>query len=92
VSVVAVFRVPAPSGTTFAPGSWDSTVGKSTPVRIADPRGHDGTSSSDTVCTEVAIADDGSYADLTLSVFVDDPERVLGLFVHSEMISIREGE
>lgn len=92
MSLVAVFRIPAPTGRAFAADAWDPTVGKSMPIRLADPRPIDGWRTGDTVCTAVEVAADGSHADLTLSVFIDDPALVLGMFVPAELISIREGD
>jgi len=92
VSLVAVYRIPAPRGEVWGPNAWDAAVGKSHPVRVAAVRAIDGWLSTDAICTAVEVAQDGRYADLTLSVFVDDPALVLGMFVPSEMISIREGE
>jgi hypothetical protein len=93
VSVLGVFRIAAARGSRFAPGSWDETVGKSTPVRVMAPATPQGWATSDTVCTSVDIAEDGSHADLHLTVWaVDDPGLVIGLFVESEVISVTTEE
>lgn len=83
-----VVRIPAPSGGRFAAGSWDSTVGNVSPIRVLDEASPSGTSARDGICTAAVVDDDGTGAILTFEVVEVPAEIVEGLFIAATVVSV----
>jgi hypothetical protein len=83
-----VVRIPAPSDSRFAAGSWDATVGAVTPIRVLDETAPGGTSARDGICTAAEVDDDGAFATLTFDVLEVPAGIVEGLFITSTVVSV----